>query len=57
MNTSEQTSLAPFILHFVETRDLAPGVTVKMVDGAEDCWTEYPESRGIVGSYSDSCSD
>ena len=47
----------PFVFGFLEVREFEPGVVVHSVSGAEDCWTEYPESRGVLNSYSDSCSD
>lgn len=48
---------APFVYRFLEVRDMEPGVVVQTVSGSERCWTNYPESRGVLNSYSDSCSD
>jgi hypothetical protein len=48
----------PLVYSLFEVRDPEPGVTVLHVSEAgEECWTNYPESRGILNSYSDSCSD
>ena len=41
----------------LEVREWEPGVMVQVVSESEQCWTEYPESRGVINSYSDSCSD
>jgi len=51
-------SLVPFVFGFFETRDSEPGVRLRLSRGSgEDEWTEYPESRGVVNSYTDTRSD
>jgi hypothetical protein len=51
-------SVTPFIFGFFETRDPEPGVRLRLSRGSgEDEWTDYPESRGVINSYSDSRSD
>ena len=46
----------PFVYAFLEVREWGPSVKVLCGEG-ETCTTEYPESRGVLNSYSDSCSD
>jgi hypothetical protein len=56
--TSNVASAKPWIFAFFEVRDSEPGVRLRLSRGSgEDEWTEYPESRGVVNSYSDSRSD
>jgi len=51
-------SSKPFIFDFFEARDPEPGVRVRLSHASgEDEWTEYPESRGVINSYTDSRSD
>lgn len=54
----EVTAPAPFVFQFLEVRELEPGVRIATPSNdGEQCTTHYPESVGIINSYSDTCSD